>query len=448
MKTNNIWDDLVFALRRQECILALGTGISTAIDTEGAERPIAELFAAHLANLIERENNTVEGDRNNLFQMSSEFVLLYGHTALHREMIGFYERFPAPSAIQSQLAALPFHLILNAAPDTLMVKALEKNNKIPELIYYKPPGQDRTQAYRNIVKPTVSRPLVFNMLGSWTDPGSVILTESDQLDFLEDIIRHSDAIPNSLLEICKAEKSTFVFSGFDFERWQLRMLLRALKLDGAEKIAHWAVQKPETQQKDTVLFFKNQYGVHFLNLSTAQFVEELTKQYTSTDPPAPVATPARLHAVCLYAKEDEGFRKELDVHLAPLREHQQVETWSDAMIEPGEVVEDAIQKAIDNAQLIIVLASADFVASERLYHEHLERAIERFKSRKAKIFPVIVRDFVWTDTLFGQLPIVLPQENGSVRPLVALPERDRVYADLVSLILRHVKYLLEDLKTT
>jgi SIR2-like domain len=289
METNNLWDDLIFAIRRQECILAIGSGISTGKDERGEERPLAEIFAEHLADLMERDNKTPESDRHNLLQMSGEFLHARGKIPLQREAMSFYERFPTPNAIQNQLAALPFHLILSAAPDTLMMKALERNNKLPTLNYYKPPGIDRTTAYRNIVKPTVSHPLIFNMLGVWTEPDSVVLTENNQLEFLEDIIRNSEAIPNSLLEICGAEKSTFIFTGFDFERWQLRLLLRVLKLDGAEKIAHWAVQKPETLKKDTVLFFKYQYGVHFLDMNTAQFVEELARRYASTAAPAAVS---------------------------------------------------------------------------------------------------------------------------------------------------------------
>lgn len=444
----NSWDDLLYAIQKGHCILVLGSGISTGINEKGVERPLTEMLAHRLCDLVERENLVVEGNRDNLFQVANEFVDHFGHTALERETEMFYRRseFAQPNRLQKDLAALPFHLILNAAPDDTFYKAMLGNNKNPAASHYLRPGTDRATIHKNLVKPTVSDPLIYNMLGVWSDPGSIVLTESAQLDYLQDVIRHSDAIPNSLLEICKAEKSVFVFLGFDFEQWQLRLLLRALKL-GGEEINHWAVQKPDALQKDTVLFFKDQYGVHFADMDNKTFVGELTRRYQGDIPAETAPAPAKLHVVCLYAQEDDLYRRELDAHLAPLREHQHVDTWNEACLQPGEAISEATQKAIDAAHIIIILASADFVQSESLYRDHLTRAITRFEAREAKIFPVMVRRFAWEDTLFDRLPIKLPQENGVVKPVAEWEQRDVAYSDIVNLILRHLKFLLEDLKS-
>lgn len=445
----NPWDDLLYALQKGHCILVLGSGISTGKDGAGMERPLTELLANHLCDQIERKNLVIEGNRKNLFQVANEFVHHFGHTALERETENFYKRdlFALPNSVQMDLAALPFHLILSAAPDDLFYKALVRKNKNPTSVHYMPPGTDRAGIYTNLPKPSVSNPLVYNMLGVWSDPGSIILTESAQLDYLQDVIRHSDAIPNSLLEVCKAEKSVFVFLGFDFERWQLRLLLKALKLGEAD-INHWAVQKPDSLQKDTMLFFKDQYGLHFMDMDSGAFVAEFTQRCQADIPPVDEPEAAQLRAVCLYARQDESFRQELDTHLAPLREHQHVKTWDEACLLPGAVIDTATQNAIDTAHIIIILASADFVQSESLYREHLVRAIDRFEAHQAKIFPVMVRRFAWEDTLFDRLPIKLPQENGVVKPVAEWAQRDVAYAEIINLILRHVKFLLEDLKAT
>ena len=439
------WTDLLYALRQQECILVLGSGVSTSTSLEGTDLPLSVLLAHHLASVIERANQVVEGNRDNLFQIAGELVRHKGQTALHRETEAFYARFKTPNAIQEALAALPFHLILNASPDTLMLKALEKADKVPELIYYKPPGMGRAEAHKKIAKPTSTHPVVYNMLGCCVEPSSLVLTESEQLDYLQDVIRHSDAIPNTLLEVCKVEKSVFLFIGFDFEHWQLRLLLRALKLDGAEQIVHWAVQRPASLQKDTLLFFKDQYGLHFLDTDTASFVRELA-QYHHQNTLAPEPEPdLKLRAVCLYAPEDEAYRRALDAHLAPLREHQHMDTWSDALIRAGEVIEEVTQKAIDEAHLIIVLASADFVASEDLYRVQLTRALGRLRQGAAKIFVVLVRRFAWEDTLFAQCKLILPHEGGEVKPVAEWAQPDAAWTEVVNLILRHTNYLLEDL---
>lgn len=440
------WNNLLYSLNNQQCILVLGSGISTGVSEDDQEHPLTEMLAIHLADLIEQDNRLVEGDRNNLFQVASEFVRGNGLTALHRITKEFYARFTTPNALQMDLAQLPFHLIFNAAPDLLFYDALEIANKLPKLFSYKLEGAERSKSYQSIPKPTVQTPILFNMLGNWQDPGSLVLTEGLQLDYLQDIIRHQDALPNTLLEISKTQKSTFVFAGFDFERWQLRLLLRTLGLDRDANIDHWAVQPRASLKKDTWLFFKDEYGLQFRDENTAAFVKEWKDRYEKGDATAKPPPPIKIRAVCLYASEDESFKTQLDVHLAPLREHDQVETWNEAMITVGVELEGAIQQAIDGAHLVLLLASADFVNSERLYEDYLKRAITRFKEKKAKIFPVIVRSFAWEGTLFGQLPIILPQENGVVKPVVDWAQRDTAYTEVVNLIKRHVKYLLDDLK--
>lgn len=447
--TTTFWNDLLFALEQQNCILVLGSGVSTGHSPEGAERPLSELLAWRLAGLLERENRVVEGNRDNLYQIAEEFVRYKGHIALHREAKTFYEGFGVPNSVQTTLASLPFHLVLNASPDTLFVKALYKADKIPLLVHYKPPGIERSETNKNIGKPDHFHPVVYNMLGAWTEPTSLVLTEGEQLNYLQDVIQHNDAIPNALLEVCKAEKCVFLFIGFDFERWQLRLLLRALKLDGGEQVEHWAVQRPAALQKDTQLFFKDQYGLHFLDMDTPAFVEELVLNYAHK--PRSVASPStntRLKAVCLYALEDSAYRQEMEKHLSPLHAHQQLDTWSDALIMPGEPMGESIRTAIAEAHLIIVLASSDFVSSERHYVTELGHAMERFRAHKAKVFVVLVRPFVWEDTLLAQFPLLLPQENGVAKPVSAWPQHDSAWAGIVSLILRHVNYLIEDLKST
>lgn len=441
---DNYWGDLVYSLQKGRCILVLGSGLSTGKSEDGAERPLTEMLAQRLANQMEQANKVFDGNTTNLFQVANAYVRYFGVTALERETEEFYknDRFTAPNEIQNTLAALPFHLVLNAAPDDLFYKALGSAGKDVAFLQYKRPGTDGRTVLATKEKPQASHPLLYNLLGIWSDPKSVVLTEKAQLDYLTDVIQNNDAIPNSLLEVCKVEKNVFIFLGFDFESWQLRLLLRALKIS-SDDIRHLAVQKPASLRPDTRVFFKDQYGVRFVDLDARDFVVEFDRRFREKTVATDEATPLHLHAVILYAKEDNIFREELETHMAPLHEHRHIETWSDAMIAPGEVVEAAMQKAIDNAEIIIVLASADLVASEKLYREHLTRAIQRLQDGKVKIMAIIVRNFSWEETLIAQLPIVLPRYNGDVKPIAEWEQRDDAYAEIVDRILLHVKFLTE-----
>src|SRR5262245_30697510 len=86
----------------------------------------------------------------------------------------------------------------------------------------------------------------------------------------------------------------------------------------------------------------------------------------------------------LYAKEDEELRAALDKHLAQLKRDGLVSSWSDRMVTPGAAWRSEVERRFNEADIILVLISADFVASE-LYDEEWQRAYERHRSGKARV---------------------------------------------------------------
>jgi hypothetical protein len=67
---------------------------------------------------------------------------------------------------------------------------------------------------------------------------------------------------------------------------------------------------------------------------------------------------------------------------------------------------------LESAQIILLLISADFLASDYCYGRELERALEHHESQTASVIPVILRSCDWQNTHFGKLqalPSVLMQ---------------------------------------
>lgn len=75
-----------------------------------------------------------------------------------------------------------------------------------------------------------------------------------------------------------------------------------------------------------------------------------------------------------YAQEDKHYRDELEKHLAWLKRRYRLTTWYDREILPGEEWEQAIDTHLDNADLILLLISSDFMASDYCYGKEMKRA--------------------------------------------------------------------------
>lgn len=98
---------------------------------------------------------------------------------------------------------------------------------------------------------------------------------------------------------------------------------------------------------------------------------------------------------CCYAHEDETYLKRLQVQLKPLQRQGLINLWHDRDISAGTEWEQEISKQLDAAQIILLLISPDFMASDYCYGTELKRAIDRHKRKEARVIPIILRPASW-----------------------------------------------------
>jgi hypothetical protein len=139
---------------------------------------------------------------------------------------------------------------------------------------------------------------------------------------------------------------------------------------------------------------------------------------------------------------DENLRDQLEIHLSSLRRQGLVDSWHDRRITAGEEFGTAIDAHIDTADVILLLISPDFIASDYCYEREMKRALERHQRGEARVIPVILRPCDWHDLLFGKL-LATPKDG---RPITKWPNLDEAFQDVVSAIKGALKPLAESAK--
>lgn len=104
-----------------------------------------------------------------------------------------------------------------------------------------------------------------------------------------------------------------------------------------------------------------------------------------------------------YAHEDERLKNKLADQLAILQRLGVITKWHDRMISAGTDWRTEIERRLNSAQIILLLVSADFLASDFCYGVEMARAIERHERGEARVIPVILRACRWTMAPFGKL---------------------------------------------
>ncbi|GAC1485491.1 MAG: hypothetical protein NVS2B12_40400 [Ktedonobacteraceae bacterium] len=144
-----------------------------------------------------------------------------------------------------------------------------------------------------------------------------------------------------------------------------------------------------------------------------------------------------------YAREDKRYRKEIDTHLSNLKRLHQISSWSDREISPGVDWEKAIDQELNTAHIILLLISADFMASNYCYGIEMKRALERHEAGEARVVPILLRTVDWEDAPFSKLQI-LPTD---AKPVSRWQDRDEAFWEIAQGLRKVVKELQVLLKT-
>ena len=114
-----------------------------------------------------------------------------------------------------------------------------------------------------------------------------------------------------------------------------------------------------------------------------------------------------------YSHADENLRDALAAHLSVLRRNGLITEWHDRRIMPGSTLSGSIGTSLDEADIVLLLVSADLLNSDYCWDVEMKRALERHEMGSAIVVPVILRTVDWSETPFGDL-LALPLDGRPV----------------------------------
>ncbi len=128
-----------------------------------------------------------------------------------------------------------------------------------------------------------------------------------------------------------------------------------------------------------------------------------------------------------YSHRDEKLCERFLVHLSQLKREGLIEAWNDRRITAGTEWAGAIDENLNSAHIIILLVSADFLASDYCNDKEMARALERSEHGEARVVPVILEPSDWETSRFASLQ-ALPKGG---KPVVDWKTEDHGFVDAV-----------------
>ena len=317
------WEALVYAIQKGKCILMLGPEAALE-EKDGKPQPLGESLANDLAASIKSPIKH-ELDLSNLMEVAHYYSLEYGgQIYLQNKVRKFYQkRQDLSSSFHRDLASLPFSMVINSSPDDMLFTALTELNKKPGIGWY---NFKNKRAHMETVG-TVEEPLLFYLCGSIRDEDSLVLTENDLLDFLVSI-SSGDTLPDRLVHELKSPDKCFLFLGFGFKHWYLRIIFHILNIE--KKVSRSFALEDFTVgcEPDIIsimkFFQQTPSKIYFYEQNFNEFAGELRKQYEELAgpgeqtgaavqlpaPPPPEKVEGPKVFIC-HASEDKAFAANL-----------------------------------------------------------------------------------------------------------------------------------------
>lgn len=405
------WSDLLTSIELNECILILGPNIAMPSDGGAQPEPLTRQFARQLAQMLPAGK---VNDAANLSHVTEVYIRETNNLTRFKGLLqAFYKREREPAPAFEHLTHLPFRLIINAAPDDLLHKAyLKRHIHFNATLYNFDHSGEQEDPQYDIEDPT---PFIYNLFGSYVTPGSVVLTESQQIEFVEQIIQKEHKIPNSIQAVFRESKN-YLFLGFDFSDWYLRLLLSALNPKEEAKIPiSFALQNGSAPLSPTAeVFFGRRFKIDFFDLDIDGFTAELQRRWeqknaASQAAPTPKSASGGAGAVVLHANEDSEWQQEFVKNAAALPKEHRLDIGE---IAPGDNIAEKLSELMQSSAVIIPLITANFVAE---YYDLWEQQIlPLHRDGKTTVVPVLTEATLWESLPGIENMPVLPRDKKPV----------------------------------
>src|SRR5713101_6961768 len=131
-----------------------------------------------------------------------------------------------------------------------------------------------------------------------------------------------------------------------------------------------------------------------------------------------------------YAPQDEAFCLELENRLKPLERENLLKSWHRGMIPSGANVAQEIESHRHHANVILLLVSPDYLATDACYNE-MQWAWECEQAGEKRVIPIILRSIsveAGSKTFPFKTTQLLPTGG---RPVTDWRPRDKAFQDIV-----------------
>ena len=131
-----------------------------------------------------------------------------------------------------------------------------------------------------------------------------------------------------------------------------------------------------------------------------------------------------------YAHQNEALKDEFRTMIRPLERNGDWKVWDDRWLLPGDDWNREIMRQLSEANVIVLMLTAQFFNSDFIYDIELSRAIQRHESGDALLIGIIVDHCLWEETPLRKIQM-LPKD---AKPVIGSRNRSEIWKSVAEII--------------
>jgi hypothetical protein len=272
-------NSIATAIHQNECVLFLGPEVLQCLN-EGQTQPFNNFLAGKLAQELERKGVYFDAEHRNslsyIAQRYEEMPTFISGDLAKKAQKNFAE-VSKHLGVYEQIAQWRFPLIINTNPDNSL-EELYRNHKRPFSSGY----YDMSNDADNVSAITPDATYIYNIFGSFQNPFSILFTDIDKVKFARNVVKNDPPIPTAIKKAL--ENKYYLFVGFDFNEWHLKILIDSLGLARKEDRSFAIPAQAEDVNETNNEYFEKEFKFYFINKEMQQFLTHVGTAYQQIKP--------------------------------------------------------------------------------------------------------------------------------------------------------------------
>ncbi|HND86694.1 MAG TPA: SIR2 family protein [Saprospiraceae bacterium] len=426
------YQTLARKVRDGGAVLFLGPNAILAKDSQGAWAPVTDLCARYL---LEKYNFQMPPDEESSLPHVTSTLRIKGISSenlMQDEVAKFYASISDSVQLHPMLewlTDLKFRMVINTTPDSFVTALYDDLFRAYETGYYNY-YKNETEFNFDFKKNSV---LVYNLFGHFQKPDSLVLTYKQQLAYIKKIVseQQNARLPDALTNAFR-DYRTHIFLGFDFEDWNMRLLLDTLYKNSREQIQPYSYPSSNERKpaSDTRVFYRGEFGMEFSSVDMLTFAEGLREADKNLDNPAAPEVLADTPKAQVFiwhndsVATDQGGCDLFVKHLSTI--HVKIWTLRDA-VGQGDVAA-WMRGTLDQCQAVLPLISADFFSPDgNPAIGMLDEVVMRNNPRKKFLVMPVLLSSVSLEGPLAQLDSIRPLDR---KPLMGSGKENSVAVEI------------------